>query len=216
MKALNYMIAVAALLLFAAACATPPEDEPVEIPDNLAQLQAEAQELQATIEQYGLAEYEPDEFGLGEAAYLRAQDEVADDPQNAADSYEEAIGHYGVVISRGFPTLLVDRQSEVEGARQSAIDSRARTAATASFEEAEEVLATAIELREAGSYEDSFATFADAEERFNSSRETAERRRDEARAALDRLDQRMRETESEASDLEQELEEEEAEIEDEE
>ena len=210
MNALKYTLAVTAFLLIVVACATPPEDDPVaEIPDELPQLRAQAQELQSTIARYELDEYEGDEFALGVAAYERGEALLDENPQDAVEGYERAIGHFEVVIERGFGALLVDRQSEVEGKRQQAVEARAPSAATSEFEQAEEVLAQAIELREAGSYEESYASFEDAGERFDASRRTADRRRDEARAALDQLDERFRETEDRASELERELEEEE-------
>ncbi len=181
MKTLKYALTVTALMLFVVACATPPEDDPVDvIPDELPQLRAQAQDMQSTIAQYALDEYEEDEFALGVAAYERGEAILEEDPASAVEDYEQAIGHFEVVIERGFGALLVDRQSEVEGARQAAIDAQAPTAVASEFDEAEEVLAQAIELREAGSYEESYASFADAEERFDASRQTAERLRETA------------------------------------
>ncbi len=218
MKALKYALTAVALLLFAAACATPPEEEPevAAVPDNLVQLQSEAEELRSEILEFGLDAYEEEQYALGNEAFSRAEGILSEDPEEAAQQYEEAIARFESVIDGGFPALLVDRQSEVEGARQDAIDARARTAAASMFEEAEGLLDQAIELREAGSYRESYGTFADAETRFGDSSTRAQERRDEARAALDRLDQRIREAEEEASDFEDELEEEAEAIEDEE
>ncbi len=186
MKALKYALAVTTLLLFVVACATPPEDDPVEVaPEELERLRTQAQELQALIAEYGLDEYEEEEFALGVAAFERGESLRTEDPDGALEDYEQSIGHFDVVVERGFGALLVDRQSEVEGARQAAIDARAPTAVAAEFEDAEDVLAQAIELRETGAYEESYASFADAEERFDSSRQTAERLHEDALARQD-------------------------------
>ncbi len=217
MKALKYVLTAVALLLFAGACATPPEDEPevAAVPDNLVQLQSEAEELRAEILEFGLDAYEEEQYALGNEAFARAEGLLSEDPQEAADLYEEAIERFESVIAGGFPALLVDRQSEVEGARQDAIDARARTAAASLFEEAEDLLDQAVTMREEDSYRESYGTFAEAETRFGESTTRAHERRDEARAALDRLDERIREAEDEASELEEELEEEEEELEEE-
>lgn len=208
MNALRYTIMGVTLLVFAAACATPPEDETVEIPDNVAQLKAEAEELRATIEEYELDAYEAEETALGDQALDRGDDLIDQDPAAAQESFEEAVGRFEVVISLGFPALLDDRQEDVEEIRQEAIDARARTAATDAFDRADELFGQAIAQREAESFEQSFGTFADAQEGFHESREIAVRRREEARAALDRLDERLREAEAQAEEIERELEEE--------
>lgn len=214
MNALRYTVVGVSLLIFAAACATQPEDETVEVPDEVGQLKVEAEELRATIEEYGLDRYEPEETGLGDEAFEQGDELLEEDPESAAESFEEAIGRFEVAISLGFPALLDERQGEVEESRQEAIDARARTAATDIFDDADELFGQAVEQREAEEYEQSFAMFADAQEGFEESREIAVERRDEARAALDRLDERLREAEDQAEEIERELEEE-SEIDDE-
>ncbi|TVQ23992.1 MAG: hypothetical protein EA383_12500 [Spirochaetaceae bacterium] len=204
-KTLLYII-VGSLLLFMGACASAPEEEP-EIPvvDDVAQNEAAA--LRETIIEYGLDEYEADEFAAGDAQFSAGTANLVDDPESAGENFRMAIGHFETVISRGFPTLLGEREEAAEAVREEALAARADVAAATVFSSADTKLARAQTQRADGSFEASFVSFNEATVEFADARDTAVERRERAQAALDRANQRLEEAEERARELDEEVDE---------
>ncbi len=195
---------VSTLLLFVGACASAPEEEPEE-PDVDSVVQQEAQSLLDTITEYGLDEYESEEFESGDAAFSAGTANLVDDPEASAEDFRTAIGHFETVISEGFPALLEERQTTAEAVRDEALDARADVAAETLFTEADSLLEQAVTERADGSFEDSFASFNEATTQFAEARDTAAERRERAQAAIERASERLEESEARARELDEEV-----------
>ncbi|TVQ37417.1 MAG: hypothetical protein EA384_12260 [Spirochaetaceae bacterium] len=211
------LVTVLIVLLVVLSCATAPEAPPEDPAPEVAAVpevptvprpdaeRSQAQELRATIEDYELAVFAPDDYQEGEALFAIAEGAYDTDNATAQRNYLAAIQSYTRVIDQGIESISNRKRFEVEEAKQQADGIRARVTQTGVYDGAQSDW-DAAENHLAG------ARYLDALDAFDAARDgflTAYRRASEARRralrALDDADGTISESEREIEGLQQDL-----------
>ncbi|MDR2922239.1 MAG: hypothetical protein LBU85_02710 [Treponema sp.] len=147
------------------------------------------------IRERGFADYDTDNFELGEEIISAAMDVyMKGDLAGAREKAAEALSAYNLALSNAWASYAQLRSSLAEGERLAALDMKTNIAAKEFFKIADSENTTALELLESKHYEDAAKLFIDAEAMFVIASITTLEKRRTADAAIRNANEKIRES----------------------
>jgi hypothetical protein len=201
---------VAALFL-AVSCATTPPEKPPEKPPEQPAVAApdaelsQAKSLQQKADQYGLEEYDPDDYAAATKDLKAGQDAYGTDNAASRESLAKAIEEFKAVISKGGALLLAKVQNQSVASKKAADDLKASVAVKDQYAQADEVYQRALKEKDAGDLEKAGADFAQARDMFAVVASQAQQKKDNATASMQGARQSMTDSEQNAADAQKAL-----------
>ena len=217
MKQLPKLVTVLIALLVVLACPTAPEAPPEDPAPTVAAVpevpdvprpeaeRSQAQELRATIEDYELAVFAPDDYQEGEALFAVAEGAYETDNVTAQRNYLSAIESYTRVIDQGIESISERKRNEVQDAKDQADGIRARVTQTGVYDGAQSDWDAAEDHLSGARYLDALAAFDEAREGFLTAYRRASDARQRAQRALDEADGSISDSEREIEGLQEDM-----------
>jgi hypothetical protein len=204
---------LAALVLVVSCASTPPQTPEPAQPEQAEPAapaapdaeRARAQELQKTIEDYGLAADDPDGYEKAKGDLAAGEQAYGKDNAAAKLSYDAAIGGFSGIIEKGWPRLVSTAQGESDTARQAALDEKASIAVKDDYTSADAVYQRAVKEKDAGENEKAFNDFRAARDGFDSATAAARVKKAAALQSLEDARQEMSTSEQKADEATQTL-----------
>jgi hypothetical protein len=228
MKKLTILSCVAAVLLLVVSCASTPPQTPTPEPTQPETTQPEtsqqpaaqpeqpavpapekertqARALKDTIESYGLADYDSEDFQSASADLQAGEDSYGIDNAASKMSLDSAITGFNAVMTKGGPLLVAAVQGKTETAKTAADDLLAAVAVKDQYAQAVESYQRAVQEKEAGEVESAVKDFSLAADLFDSAATAAKQKKDMAIVALDAAQNELSSSEQKAADAEKSL-----------
>jgi len=186
-KALPIVLAAVALL-WAASCASTPPKEDVPLPESEL---AQAKELKAKVDLYGLGPLAQTEYTAAERDLKAGQDAYGTDNAASKASLDKAIAGYRAVIAKAGPLYLGTLSDKAAAAKKTADDLKASVAVKDDYAKAQAAYDRALAAKTAGDLEAATKDFEEARTMFEAVAKTAAEKRDKALAASSDLEKAM-------------------------
>jgi len=201
-KALPIVLA-AAVLLWAASCASTPPEEPAPLPETEL---AQAKELKAKADLYKLGPLAQAEYTAAENDLKTGEDAYGKDNAASKASLDKAISGYKAVIAKAGPLYLGTLQDRTAAAKKAADDLKASVAVKDDYAKAQAVYDRALAAKTAGDLEAATKDFEEARTLFEAVAKVAAEKRDKALAAGSDLEQAMKDSAAVAAEAQAALE----------